>query len=111
MKQVLIKLEAVRQKTLGFFALAMLLASNSFAQGSGVGGIGAGTTALGTYVDPVSNLILAIGAVVGLVGGIRVYIKWNSGDQDVNKELMGWMGSCIFLVMVSIIIKAFFVAG
>ena len=60
------------------------------------------------YVDPVASLCLVIGAVVGLIGGVRVYIKWNSGDQDINKELMGWGGSCLFLVLVSVIIKAFF---
>ncbi|MGE8425469.1 MAG: DUF4134 family protein, partial [Sphingobacterium siyangense] len=49
-----------------------------------------------------------IGAVVGIVGGVRVYIKWNSGDNDINKELMGWGGSCLFLVLVSVVIKAFF---
>nr|WP_287936732.1 DUF4134 family protein [Algoriphagus sp.] len=26
----------------------------------------------------------------------------------MNKELMGWGGSCLFLVLVSVIIKAFF---
>ena len=63
------------------------------------------TTELKSYVDVVGNLILAIGGVVGFVGGVRVYIKWNNGDQDVNKALMG---SCIFLVLVGTVIKAFF---
>jgi hypothetical protein len=35
-------------------------------------------------------------------------VKWNSGDQDINKELMGWGASCLFLVLVGVIIKAFF---
>lgn len=79
----------------------------AFAQGGTVG-IDAATSSLTSYVDPISTLILAIGAVVGLIGGIRVYIKWNSGDQDINKELMSWGGSCLFLVLVSVVIKAFF---
>lgn len=74
----------------------------------GTTGINAATSSLTAYVDPVSTLILTIGAVVGLIGGIRVYIKWNSGDQDINKELMSWGGSCLFLVLVSVVIKAFF---
>lgn len=92
------------------FVLAMLslLAPSSFAQGGGSTGINAATSSLTSYVDPVSTLILAIGAVVGLIGGVRVYIKWNSGDQDINKELMSWGGSCLFLVLVSVVIKAFF---
>ena len=76
--------------------------------GGGTTGINAATSSLTSYVDPVSTLTLAIGAVVGIIGGVRVYIKWNSGDQDINKELMSWGGSCLFLVLVSVVIKAFF---
>lgn len=70
--------------------------------------ISSATAELKTYVDVIGSLVLAIGGVVGFIGGIRVYIKWNNGDQDVNKALMGWMGSCIFLVLVGTVIKAFF---
>jgi len=79
----------------------------TFAQ-SGVNGLNAATSNLKTYVDPVTDITLVIGGIVGIVGGIRVYSKWNSGDQDINKELMGWGGSCLFLVLSSLIIKAFF---
>jgi hypothetical protein len=89
-------------------AMFSLAASNAFAQGGGSTGINAATSSLTSYIDPVSSLILAIGAVVGLIGGVRVYIKWNSGDQDINKEIMSWGGSCLFLVLVSVVIKAFF---
>lgn len=80
-----------------------------FAQGGGgTTGINAASSTLKTYIDPVSTLTLAIGAVVGIIGGIMVYIKWNSGDRDISKEVMSWGGSCIFLVLVSVVIKAFF---
>jgi hypothetical protein len=79
---------------------------NSYAQGAA--GINAGASELATYIDPIGNLIMIVGAIVGIIGGIRVYIKWNSGDQDVQKAIMGWFGSCIFLVVVGIIIRAFF---
>lgn len=89
--------------------LLLVTAQVLFAQtGGGTTGINAATSSLTSYVDPVSTLTLAIGAVVGIIGGVRVYIKWNSGDQDINKELMGWGGSCLFLVLVSVVIKAFF---
>lgn len=96
------------KKLLSVAAIAMAAVNSAKAQGGGVTGINAATSSLTTYVDPVSYLILAIGAVVGLIGGVRVYIKWNSGDQDINKDLMGWGGSCLFLVLVSVVIKAFF---
>ena len=99
----------VKFKKLLAIAMASALAlPSAFAQGGGSIGINAATSSLTSYVDPVSTLILAIGAVVGLIGGVRVYIKWNSGDQDINKELMSWGGSCLFLVLVSVVIKAFF---
>jgi len=92
------------------WATAVLLAitsASTFAQ-SGVTGINTATTTLTTYVGPVTNIALVIGGIVGIVGAIRVYSKWNSGDQDINKELMGWGGSCVFLVVSSLVIKAFF---
>lgn len=96
-------------KNVRFLILLFLVADASFlfAQ-SGVNGLNTATTTLKTYVDPASNIALVIGGIVGIVGGIRVYSKWNSGDQDINKELMGWGGSCLFLVLSSLIVKAFF---
>jgi len=80
-----------------------------FAQtGGGAAGLGAAESEIRTMFDPASKLILAVGAVVGLIGGIRCYIKWNTGDQDVMKSVMGWGGACIFLVIVALVIKAFF---
>ena len=97
------------KKLLAVAASVTLAAQGAFAQtGGGTTGINAATSSLTSYVDPVSMLCLAIGAVVGIIGGVRVYIKWNSGDQDINKEIMGWGGSCLFLVLVSVVIKAFF---
>jgi len=87
--------------------LSVLGMASAFAQ-NGVTGINTATTTLKTYVDPVTNIALVIGGIVGIVGAIRVYSKWNSGDQDINKELMGWGGSCVFLVVSSLVIKAFF---
>ncbi|QNN42726.1 DUF4134 domain-containing protein [Pedobacter roseus] len=98
-----------KSKRLLSLAALLGLVQAVFAQtGGGTTGINAATSSLTSYVDPVSTLTLAIGAVVGIIGGVRVYIKWNSGDQDINKEIMGWGGSCLFLVLVSVVIKAFF---
>ncbi|WP_316762021.1 DUF4134 domain-containing protein [Pedobacter aquatilis] len=98
-----------KSKKLLLAAMLLGIVQTSFAQtGGGTTGINAATSSLTSYIDPVSTLTLAIGAVVGIIGGVRVYIKWNSGDQDINKEIMGWGGSCLFLVLVSVVIKAFF---
>jgi hypothetical protein len=88
--------------------LALTSTNELMAQGGKVA-IEAATTELKDYVDTIGDLILAIGAVVGVVGGIRVYSKWNGGDKDINKDIMAWAGSCVFLVLVSVFIKAFFI--
>ena len=88
------------------FAILVFSVSQIMAQSSA--GIDQATAEVGTYVDPVSNLIIAIGAVVGLIGGVRVYIKWQSGDQDTQKAIMGWFGACLFLILVGVVIKSFF---
>ncbi|RYE24108.1 MAG: DUF4134 domain-containing protein [Sphingobacteriaceae bacterium] len=93
----------------GLMALAMVLATTGvFAQNGGAGAITQATSDIEAYVEPVGNLIQVIGAVVGIIGGIRIYNKWTNGDQDVNKELVGWGGACVFLILVPTIIKAFF---
>jgi hypothetical protein len=95
-------------KKLGLTAALWTLAQELVFAQSGVTGINTATTTLKTYVDPVTNIALVIGGIVGIVGAIRVYSKWNQGDQDINKELMGWGGSCVFLVVSALIVKAFF---
>ena len=77
-------------------------------QGDGNAGIQQANQMIKGYFATGTTLLYSIGAIVGLVGAVKVYGKWNSGDQDINKELMGWGGSCLFLVLVSVVIKAFF---
>lgn len=100
------KIQTVYQKSVAFTALTVFSVYSSFAQSSA--GIDQATSEVSSYIDPVANLIIAIGAVVGLIGGVRVYIKWQSGDQDTQKAIMGWFGACLFLVLVGVVIRAFF---
>lgn len=77
-------------------------------QGGGAAGINAATQEVTSYFDPATKLMYAVAAVLGLIGGIKVYQKWNNGDPDTQKVAAGWFGSCIFLVVVAIILRAFF---
>jgi len=99
-------IQRLSRHTSAFFAAVFFSVSRVVAQSSS--GIDQATSEVTSYIDPVSNLIIAIGAVVGLIGGVRVYIKWQSGDQDTQKAIMGWFGACLFLVLVGVVIKAFF---
>lgn len=94
------------KKLLSITAALFGVASGVFAQGAA--GIDAATSELTTYMDPLGNMMMILGGIIGLVGAVRVYLKWNAGDQDVQKAVMGWMGSCIFLVISGVVIKAFF---
>ena len=92
----------------GYGMLNSVMAQNP---GAGVTGLTTAETNLRTYVDPVCNIVMVIGGIVGLVGAIRVFSKWQNGDQDVTKSLMAWLGSCVFLVVGALVVKAFFGVG
>jgi hypothetical protein len=74
----------------------------------GNAGIEQANTQVRSYFESGTSLMYAIGALVGLIGAVKVYQKWNSGDQDTSKVAAAWFGSCIFLVVVATIIKSFF---
>ena len=56
-------------------ALLIAAASSAFAQDNGLAGINEATSMVTSYFDPGTKLIYAIGAVVGLIGGVKVYGK------------------------------------
>ncbi|HAR73991.1 MAG TPA: conjugal transfer protein [Flavobacteriaceae bacterium] len=79
-----------------------------FAQGNGAAGINEATQMVTSYFDPATKLIYAIGAVVGLIGGVKVYNKFSSGDPDTSKTAASWFGACIFLIVAATILRSFF---
>lgn len=79
--------------------------SSAFAQGNGIAGITEATNMVTSYFDPGTKLIYAIGAVVGLIGGIKVYNKFSSGDPDTSKTAASWFGACIFLIVAATILR------
>lgn len=78
------------------------------AAGNGMAGINEATTMISSYFDPGTKLIYAIGAVVGLIGGVKVYGKFSSGDPDTSKTAASWFGACIFLIVAATILRSFF---
>ena len=82
--------------------------STVMAQGNGQAGITEATQLVSGYFDPGTKLVYAIGAVVGLVGGIKVYQKFSSGDPDTSKTASSWFGACIFLIVAATILRSFF---
>lgn len=88
--------------------LTMAAVMNALAQGDGSTGITKATDMITGYFDPATKLIYAIGAVVGLIGGVKVYGKFSSGDPDTSKTAASWFGACIFLIVAATILRSFF---
>jgi hypothetical protein len=96
----------IMKKLKALFAL-LCIATIAIAQ-DGNAGINEATTQVKSYFSTGTNLMYAIGAIVGLVGAIKVYKKWNDGEPDTGKVASSWFGSCIFLVVVATVLRSFF---
>lgn len=88
-------------------SIVLLNSMGALAQ-DGNAGINEANTQVRSYFDSGTNLMYAVGAIVGLIGAIKVYNKWNAGDHDTGKVAAAWFGSCVFLVIVATVIKSFF---
>lgn len=96
------------RKRIYLAAVLFAAVANLFAQGDGSAGITEATKMVTSYFDPATKLIYAIGAVVGLIGGVKVYQKFSSGDPDTSKTASSWFGACIFLIVAATILRSFF---
>jgi hypothetical protein len=90
-----------------FLFIAILISLALHAQ-DGNAGINEANTKVRSYFAAGTNLMYAVGAVLGLIGAVKVYSKWNSGDPDTSKVAAAWFGSCVFLVVVATVIRSFF---
>jgi hypothetical protein len=93
------------RKRILFSVLFAFFAAASFAQGQGLAGINEATSMLTSYFDPATKLCYAIGAVLG---GIKTYSKFSSGDPDTSKTAASWFFACIFLIVAATILRSFF---
>ena len=67
----------ISKERLAMLALTLMMTgATAFAQGNGMAGINEATKMVTSYFDPATKLIYAIGAVVGLIGGVKVYNKF-----------------------------------
>lgn len=101
------KVSGEQCKAIGLSAAMLLVALIAQAQ-DGAAGLNEANTKVRSYFTSGCNLMYAVGAVLGLVGAVKVYTKWNQGDNDTSKVAASWFGSCIFLVIVATVIKSFF---
>lgn len=97
-----------KRKFLLSAAFVLTAASSALAQGNGLAGINDATMMVTSYFDPGTRLIYAVGAIVGLIGGVKVYNKFSSGDPDTSKTAASWFGACIFLIVSATVLRSFF---
>ncbi|WHZ08072.1 MAG: Conjugative transposon protein TraE [Cytophagales bacterium] len=88
-----------------FYALSLMVPAKAQ---DGNAGINEATMRVRSYFTTGTSLMYAIGAILGLVGAVKVYQKWNSGDPDTGKVAAAWFGSCVFLVIVATVLRSFF---
>lgn len=94
-------------KVLCSLIIFLLITVSVFSQ-DGNAGIMDANQKVRSYFQTGTQLMYAIGAILGLIGAVKVYSKWNAGDHDTGKVAAAWFGSCVFLVVVVTVIKAFF---
>ena len=82
MKKV-IQFTIKKGKALGFaliaYAITLLIPANAQ---DGNAGINEATMRVRSYFTTGTSLMYAIGAILGLVGAVKVYQTWTSGDPD-----------------------------
>jgi hypothetical protein len=88
-------------------AISTVYVLRNYAQDANAG-INEANSKVRSYFASGTNLMYAVGAILGLIGAVKVYQKWNSGDPDTGKVAAAWFGSCVFLVVVATVIKSFF---
>ncbi|MFD2871933.1 DUF4134 domain-containing protein [Mucilaginibacter ximonensis] len=94
-------------KKMAIAALLLLIGLQGHSQ-DGNAGITQATSQVKGYFDTGCNLMYAIGAILGLVGAVKVFSKWMGGHQETQQHVAAWFGACVFLVVVATVIKSFF---
>ena len=90
-----LKNDSTMRKRILLSVFSVLFTAGLFAQGQGLAGINEATSLMTSYFDPATKLCYAIGAVLGLVGGIKTYGKFSSGDPDTSKTAASWFFACM----------------
>lgn len=103
-----LKRENRQNRIIGICIVVLLVFSYQGYGQDGLAGINEANQKVRSYFDAGTQLMYAIGALLGLIGAVKVYQKWNAGDPDTGKVAAAWFGSCVFLVVVATVIKSFF---
>jgi succinate dehydrogenase/fumarate reductase cytochrome b subunit len=98
----------MKKTTKWLVAIHLLLLAGLVKAQDGNAGINEATQQVRSYFQSGTGLMYAIGAIVGLIGAVKVFNKWNNGEPDTGKVAAAWFGSCVFLVVVATVLQSFF---
>ena len=101
-------MKIVIKRSIGLLFLIMVFSVIGLYAQDGNAGIQEANEKVRSYFNSGTQLMYAVGAIVGLIGAVTVFQKWNAGDHDTGKVAAAWFGSCVFLVVVVTVIRAFF---
>ena len=95
-------------------ALSPLLSATMSAKCGGVD-YSRGADALAMMHDYIVTMMLyvlyiayAVAGVVVVVASLQIYIKMNTGEEGIIKQIMMVVGACIFLISAAIVLPAMF---
>lgn len=74
----------------------------------GTQGLNQANSMVRSYFPAAVDLMFAIGAILGIVGAIKVFSMMVRGDERMGHTAAVWFGACIFLVVIATVIKSFF---
>lgn len=99
----------MHKPTIYFITILLLLSSSSISSAQpGINEFYTASREVSMYYFSLSSLMLAIGAVCGVLGGLRIYNNWQLGKSNIDAQVTGWLLSCIFLSLLSNVVKLFF---
>ena len=94
--------------TLTLIGMAFSLALHA-QTADGNNGLNQANTMVRSYYEPATNLMYAVAAVLGLIGAVKVFRSVMEGERaNTGNQMAIWGGACVFLVVVTTVIKAFF---
>src|SRR5688572_15215038 len=104
MRVMCVRLFVRRRMRLGVYSVVMAVAGSLIFSArvrgqDGIQGLQQADTMVRSYYATGTNLMYAVGAILGIVGAIRVYQKWSAGHPDTGSTAAAWFGSCVFLVV------------
>lgn len=73
-------------------------------------GLNQANTLIRSYFDTGTQVVYAIGGLIALAGAVHVFLIWNNQERrgEFKNAVIAWLGSCIFLVVIASVIRAFF---